>query len=192
MQEQRGPRPFDATTRRLIENDPAGWLRYVGLPVDGPVHPIDSDLSTVLAEVDKVLRVDAPSPWLAHLELQTSRDRELPVRLFQYHALLHYRHGLPVASTVILLRPDADGRELTVPLELFGPTGEPTITFRFRVVRVWEQSVDALLQGGVGTLPLAPLANIEPAQLPDVIQQIDTRLQRDAEPGVARDLWAAT
>ena len=56
MQQNRGPRPFDTTTRLLIDSDPAGWLRWSGLPVDGPVRPIESDVSTVLAEVDKVLR----------------------------------------------------------------------------------------------------------------------------------------
>jgi hypothetical protein len=31
-----GPRPFDITTRLLLEGDPAGWLRWLGLHVDGP------------------------------------------------------------------------------------------------------------------------------------------------------------
>jgi predicted transposase YdaD len=192
MQEQHGPRPFDVTTRLLIDGDPESWLRYVGLPVNGLVRPIDSEVSTVLAEVDKVLHVEAPSPWLAHLELQSSRDRSLPVRLLQYHALLLRRHRLPVTSAVVLLRPQADGPELAGPYELFGPTGEPTITFRFGVIRVWERPVDELLRGGLGTLPLAPLAQVEASQLPDVIHQIDKRFERDAPPETVRDLWAAT
>jgi hypothetical protein len=65
MQEGAGPRPFDVTTRRLIEADPEGWLAWIGLPADGPVQAIESDVSTVLAEVDKVLRVDGPRPTLA-------------------------------------------------------------------------------------------------------------------------------
>jgi len=63
VQQGAGPRPFDTTTRRLIESDPVGWLTWLGLPVDGPVAPLDSEVSTVLAEVDKVLEIDGPSPW---------------------------------------------------------------------------------------------------------------------------------
>jgi predicted transposase YdaD len=191
VQEGQGPRPFDVTTRLLLDVDPASWLAWAGLPVDGPVHSIDSELSTVLAEVDKVLQVDAPSPWLAHLELQSSRDRELPRRLLQYHALLLRRHRKPVASTVILLRPEADGRELSGFLEQHGPTGERTIAFNFGVVRVWERSADELLQGGIGTLPLAPLAAVQPTQLPTLIARIDERLSHETEPHVARELWTA-
>src|SRR5581483_10711757 len=147
-----------------------------GLPVDGPVHAIESDLSTVLAEVDKILQVDAAQPWLAHLELQSSRDRELPLRLLQYHALLLRRHHQPIVSTVILLRPEADGPELSGLLEQYDPTGERTIAFGFRVVRVWERSADELLSSGLGTLLLAPLAAVDPAQLPDLVARIGERL----------------
>ena len=107
MQEGRGPRPFDVATRRLIETDPAGWLALAGLPVDGPVRLLDSDVATVLTEVD------AASPWLAHLEPQTTHDPVLPRRMLQYHVLLLHRHDKPVASTVNLLRPEADGPELS-------------------------------------------------------------------------------
>ena len=113
MQQGAGPRPFDVTTRRLIESDPVGWLAWLGLPVDGPVQPLDSEVSTVLAEVDKVLEVAGPSPWLAHLEVQSGHDPELPARMLQYHVLLRYRDKKPVESIVVLLRPEADGPELS-------------------------------------------------------------------------------
>src|SRR5262249_9253797 len=117
MQEGPGPRPYDVATRRLIEDDPAGWLSSVGLPVDGPIQPLDSIVSTALAEVDKVLWVRAPSPWLAHLKVQTGRDVRLPSRLLQYHVLLRHRHEVPVESIVVLLRPEAYGPELSGRLE---------------------------------------------------------------------------
>jgi len=192
VQEGAGPRPFDAATRHLIEGDPASWLAWVGLPVNGPIQPIDSDLSTVLAEVDKVLRVDAPTPWLAHQELQSGRDPRLPYRLLQYHALLLYRHGLPVESTIVLLRPAADGPDLTGLLEQPGAFDYQTVAFRYRVVRLWQRPVDELLTGGLGTLPLAPLAAFEPDRLPEVMQRLDERLEREAPPEDIRQLWAAT
>ncbi len=192
MQQNRGPRPFDTTTRLLIDSDPAAWLRWIGLPVDGPVRPIESDVSTVLAEVDKVLRVDGPSPWLAHLELQSSHDRTMPVRLLQYHSLLLRRHELPVESTVVLLRRQADGAELSGRFEQRGPSGRLTIAFEYEVVRLWERPVEEFLSGSLGLVPLAPLANIEPAMLPTVIAQIEARLERDAPPESVGDFWANT
>ena len=193
VQEGPGPRPFDVATRELIERDPTSWLTWIGLPVDGEVHALDSEVSTVLAEVDKVLRVDAPSPWLAHIETQTGRDPQLPFRLLQYHGLLLYRHGLPVESTIVLLRSEADGPELRFGrLDLHGVTGNRTLTFWFRVVRLWERSVDEILAGGLGILPLAPLADVERSRLPQAMEQIDQRFENNATPADAGTLRAAT
>ena len=193
MQEGTGPRPFDVTTRRLIEEDPASWLQLAGLPVNGPVHPVESEVSTVLAEVDKLLRVNADEPWLAHLEVQASRDPRLPSRLLQYHALLRHRHALPIESTVILLRPEADGAEMAGRLDLQGATGDLTLSFWFRVVRLWELPVETLLSSGLGILPLAPLAAITPDRLPDVIRRIESRLDAAGEPRTTVDeIWAST
>jgi predicted transposase YdaD len=192
VQERGGPRPFDVATRRLIESDPAGWLALVGLPPDGPVRALDADVATVLADVDKVLRVDAALPWLAHLELQASYDPLLARRMLQYHVLLLHRHDLPVASTVILLRPTADGPAMSGRFEQRGPGGDLTVTFNFGVMRIWEQPVETLLSGPLSTLPLAPVSALEPARLPSIIRQMDERVRRELAPGAAGELWAAT
>jgi predicted transposase YdaD len=192
VQEGAGPRPFDVTTRRLIEADPEGWLAWLGLPIDGPVQPIESNVSTVLAEVDKVLEVGGPTPWIAHIEIQSGHDPVLPYRLVQYHALLLRGHLKPVISTVVLLRRSADGPELSGYFEQRAPDGEVTITLAYRVVRLWERPVDDLLSGGVSVLPLAPLAAVEDAQMPDIIAQLDERFEREVSLAEAHDLWSAT
>lgn len=79
---RRPARPFDATLKHLVELDPAAWLAYLGLTA-GPADVIDADLSTVLAEADKVIRVGGPSPGLVQLEFQASYDRTLGERLLQ-------------------------------------------------------------------------------------------------------------
>lgn len=191
MQAGPGPRPFDVTPRDLIEGDPIGWLAWVGLPVDGPVQAVDSQVSTVLAEVDKVVRVEAPTPWLAHFELQSSRDPELPYRLLEYHALLLRRHKIRVETLVILLRPTADSAAVSGLFESLGATGDPTIAFHYRVLRLWQRPVEELLSGSLGILPLAPLAAVEPGDLPSVIRRIDDRLARETDPDRADLLWAA-
>jgi predicted transposase YdaD len=193
VQEQGGPRPYDAATRGLIERDPEGWLRWLGLPADGPVRAVDSDLSTVLAAVDKVLRVDGPAPWLAHVELQSGRDPALPLRLLQYHALLLHRHRLPVATTVVLLSRKARARGLTGRLRRLGPSGEVTVSFRYRVIRLWERPVAEFLAGSLGLLPLAPMADIRRDQLPEVLDLLDERFVEEAPaPSAVDELWTAT
>jgi hypothetical protein len=113
VQQRQGPRPYDVTSKLLLDGDPDAWLRWIGLPVDGPVLTVNSELSTILAEVDRVVRVNGPAPWLAHVELQAGYDRLLPLRMLRYRALLLHRHELPVESTVVLLRQDADGPVMT-------------------------------------------------------------------------------
>ena len=63
------PKPFDASSKHLIEAHPASWLALVGLDPDQPVSVIDAELSIVTAEADKILRLERPTPWILHLEL---------------------------------------------------------------------------------------------------------------------------
>jgi hypothetical protein len=83
-------KPFDATMRKLIELEPAAWLRFLHVRIDDPdrVMVIDSNLSTFTADADKVLWVDEPAPWIERIELQAARDIELPDRVHGYSALL--------------------------------------------------------------------------------------------------------
>ena len=46
--------PFDITLKHFLESHPADCLRLVGLPTAAPIDVIDADLSTVIAEADKV------------------------------------------------------------------------------------------------------------------------------------------
>ncbi len=65
------PKPFDATMRKLLELGPAAWLRFLRVRFTAPdrVRVIDSNLSTVTAEADKVLWVGEQEPWIEHVEL---------------------------------------------------------------------------------------------------------------------------
>jgi predicted transposase YdaD len=185
------PKPFDATTKHLVEARPAAWLEYAGLP-RADVDVIDADLSTVTADADRVLRVNAPAPWLAHLEFQAGYDRDLGERTLQYNVLLHRRHGLPVQSVVLLLRPEADGPEMTGVVQHRLPWGDLYHEFRYQVVRAWQKPVEAVLSGGLGTLPLAPLSDVSRAALPGVIDRMKERIRREAPPDEAGLLWTAT
>lgn len=187
----RGVKPFDATTKYLLERDPAAWLAYVGLRPSGPVTVVDSDVSTVVAEADKVIRVSGARTWLAHLEFQSGVDVQLGERLLHYNALLRYRHGLPVQSVAVILRPEADSPALTGVLRGELPDGRIYLEFRYLKVRVWQQPVDVVLTGNLATLPLAPLAAGAESALPEVVRRMDERLSRETTAADAAQLWTA-
>jgi hypothetical protein len=134
-------KPFDATTRQLFDMEPAEWREYLGLPVvdSSRVTVIDSNLSTFIADADKVIRVDEPNPWIELIELQAGRNVRLDKRSHGFSTLLEMRHQLPVRTTLVLLRPAADGPELTGKLELRYPTGEVYDTFLYNCI-MWSGS----------------------------------------------------
>ena len=46
---------------------------------------------------------------------------------------------MPVHSVIVLLRPTANATDLTGILEVPGADGRPYLTFRYTVVRVWQE-----------------------------------------------------
>ena len=86
---------FDALTRSLLEKYPADWLNQLGLLHGELVRVMNSDLSTVTTEADKVIRVEAQEPWLVHIGLQAGHDRTLPRRLLRYNAMLNVSMTYP-------------------------------------------------------------------------------------------------
>lgn len=187
---------FDAALKRLVEAYPGDWLAYFlgqfGGGSAGPVEVIDSDIATVTAAADKVFRVREPRPWLLHLELQSSPDERLPQHMLLYNVLLHEKHGLPVRSGVLLLRPEANRRNVTGLVRREWPEGRRYMEFRYAVVRLWEQPPEPLLTGGLGLLPLAPLADVEPEQLPALVGRMEQRLEREAARAEAERLRVTT
>jgi hypothetical protein len=158
---QDGPRqPFDSTGKLLISADPPAWLALAGLPADRPVRSVEAGLDTIRAQADAVLRVGRRPHWFLHVELQTSRDRRLPERIHRYNVLLFERERRPIVSLLVLLRPRADGPELTGQIERHDPTGRLYEQFSYHVVRAWQLPTESLLAGPLGTLPLAPLPEL--------------------------------
>jgi hypothetical protein len=174
-------KPYDATTRFLVENHPEDWVRYLRLPV-GEVETLQTDLSTVTADVDKVARVAADVPYLLHLEFQSGPDARLPARLLRYAALLHFAYDLPVETVLVLLRPvsrqDTFDGEYAVPGA--DPEDEPALRLRYRVLRVGEIPARDLLEGGLGLLPLAPVARAQPDEIAGVVTEMKARLNTAA------------
>jgi predicted transposase YdaD len=158
----------------------------------GQVRVVDADLSTITSDADKIFLVEAPKPWMVHVELVSARRGDLPLRVQRYNILVRYRHRLPVQSVVVLLRRAADEPKITGVVEDRLPDGSLYHYFRYDVVRAWELLVEAILAGDIATLPLAPISRVSLDELPSVIKRMQKRFNHDASPGDRGDLWAAT
>ena len=185
------PKPYDATTKFLVESFPADWLAFAGLGPLGRGDVIDANLSTITAEADKVLRVDGPEPWLAHVELQVSHEASLPRRLLRYNTLLDDRHDLPTRSVVVLLRPQADGDDLSGVYRRSLPGGAAYLEFHYHVIRAWLQPVESVLLGGLGTLPMAPVSDLAGMEPAEVIRRMQERVDAGSREDVGL-FWSAT
>src|SRR5947207_1296365 len=162
----------------LAEERLADWLPLVGQATTAATEVIEAELSTVTAAADKVLLVKETVPWLLNLEPCSNRDPDRLGNLHVYSALLERRHRLLVRTLVVLLRREADQPDLTGTYEK-GFVGEPPyLVFRYRVVRLWQLSPESLLAGGLGLVPLAPLGNVQEAELPRLISRMKDSITR--------------
>jgi predicted transposase YdaD len=184
---------FDATPKGLLEIHPVDWPAFLGV-VARTVEVVDADVSTVTAATDKVLLVRADEgDRIQHFDFQSGPDASVPRRTHAYSALLEERHGLPVDSVVVLLRPEANLRAINVVYRQRLPgSRRPYLHFRYRMIRVWELPTETVLRAGISVLPLAPISAVGQNELPAVIAQMKRRLEAETDPRVAAELWTAT
>jgi predicted transposase YdaD len=187
-------KPFDTTMRELFELEPAAWLEFLGIPFPDPtlVPVVDSNVSTVTAEADKVVRVGGEQPMIVHAEFLSGRNPEQPEQSHWDNTILERRHRVPVWSVIVLIRPAAEGPELAGTLEKAFPGRGKKLWFKYDVIRVWLEPPERLLTGGLPILPLAPVSNVTPEQLPGVLTAVAERLKREAPLELRKILWAST
>ena len=177
-------KPFDATLKQLVDAFAADWVSvlapFVGLPARIAVEPLDADLSTVSAAVDKVFRLKAPARGLLHIEAQASWDGGFPDRLLFYNIFLEHRYGGPVYTIALLLRRDASSPNLTGTVSRTYDSGEEYLRFRYTTIRLWELSSKQLSQSGLGALPLALLTDDAEPKLSELVSQFAERVEREA------------
>lgn len=185
---------YDAVLKRLLSDDPIAWANLLRLKGCGPLSFIDVEFHTTTARVDKLILVDEPQQWLIHIELQTSYQPGIGLRIVRYSGFVEYELELPVMSVLVLLTPDADGAECNGICHRKLPFREIWYDeFRFEVIRVWQQPAEFFLQGGLGTLPLALLSDIEFDELPDAIDQIKRRVDQEIPTEADRtEFWSTT
>ena len=185
-------KPYDITMRMLMEQEPVAWLRRFGVEPDGPVSVIDSEVSTVTSEVDKVFKIDGSEPYLVHIEIQSGPDADMPWRMNHYNVLVAKDGKYPVLSVLVLLRRSAEVKDLTGFHERSVRGFGLVSLFRYPIVRVWELDAESILTGELSLLPLAPLADIPEESIPDVFRRIDDRVMRETETSTACMIMVST
>lgn len=179
---------FDTTLNTLVDLGLTDWATYlagkVGVPITGAVGDEDSDLSDQ-AFPDKVFTVAGPTPYLIHLEFESSSRLGVPGRLHAYNSRLTHKFDKPTYSVLVLLRPRAAASDQSGSLELPGVINDIIHTFRYTVVRVWEESVETLLNAGPAFLPLALLTNEAASDFGAAFDRFRDRL---SQPDIPRTL----
>jgi predicted transposase YdaD len=185
---------YDVTMRMLYDPKPAEWLDFLSFPVPDPslLQVLDSNISIFSPEIDRAILVGGPHPYIVHTEFLSGRDTGLPERSFWYNTVLGQKYKVPVWSVIVLLRPAADGMELTGVFEQSFPGRGLSLVFRYDVIRIWLEPPEKFLTAGLSVLPLAPVSNVAPDQLEAVLRGVAERLKRDAEPPLITTLWTAT
>jgi predicted transposase YdaD len=109
-------------------------------------------------------------------QVKVATEPPLPLRMLDYWARLYRRYRRPITQVLILLRPPAEGIAIETEFQL-----EET-RHRYRVLRLWEQDPEPLLQIPA-LLPLATLtATRSPgqllAQVAEAVSKIESAEQR--------------
>jgi len=185
------PKRFDVTTKSLLESHPEDWLKLLGIDAK-LVEVIDADLSTVVADADKALLLRVGGDEILNIEFQSTFEIDMIERFLEYCVLFFRRKKLPVRTVVVLLRSEADRNTITGTLELTDSASKVYLTFHYDVVRLWRIPVERLLSGGMGTLPLAPLADLGSMSIETVIDRIADRFTSEISPSEAAIMWTST
>ena len=59
-------------------------------------------------------------------------------------------------------------------------------------MRIWERPVEEILAGGMATLPLAPIALVSSAQLPEVVRRMQQRFTQESDPADVASFWTSS
>jgi len=182
---------FDVSAKELVWDDPHAWIVRFGIGLRGPIEVIDSDITTLSASADKVVKVGGPAPYLVNIELHSYHETGLARTLWFRQVALDYRHDLPVLTVLVLLCKEANSPSLTGTYERQLPDGWQTNRYNYRVVRLWQEDPEPYLTAGVGLVPLAPLTDVTEADLPGVVRRMAGRINGEPRPRAAK-LWTAT
>ena len=173
---------YDITIKQIIDADPLGFLHSLGLPGESATL-MDTDIA-VTAQADRVIFVKSSTgDYVTHIEAQSTYKQGKAADAQYYNLSAERSSGLTVKTVFVLLRPAAQGPEMS------GRRRNESHTFRFRVVRMWTVDPNVYLDGPVSLLPLAMISAIAPEKLPDVVNLAAKRLSSELPEAEASTKW---
>jgi predicted transposase/invertase (TIGR01784 family) len=173
---------FDNISKFLVAeypNDFATWLLGRNIPLT-TLSPTELNVDPIRA--DSVVLMSSPTVAL-HLEFQTNPDKNMGLRMADYYIRLLQRFpDREITQVVIYLRPTTSERVMQTEFIT------PQITHRFRVIRLWEQPVDAFLTAP-GLLPYAVLSQATNKE--EILTQVVNQIQQVGDRRQESNLTAA-
>jgi len=174
----------DRPLKRLFKLRASDLLPVTGDSGARVLSQLVPEVTAVSRRLDFVLKLRRGSEvYLRHLEFEMRCRSGMAQRGFEYAAGLFAEHRLPVASTVIVLKPPAPPS--LVHEERVG--GRLECRGTIRVVRLWRMKPSAAMKLGVGG---AALVGLMGRRNVSVVEAAARRIQADSSPTQLRDLWA--
>ncbi|MBM3458415.1 MAG: hypothetical protein FJX77_07780, partial [Armatimonadetes bacterium] len=93
---------------------------------------------------------------------------------------------------LLLLRAEADGSLLTGVIEERHPRTGKRYLQEYSLLRPYQMAPEQLLEGGLGTLPLAVVSAVAEEELPQVVARMRTRVAAELGPVRQQKFWALT
>jgi hypothetical protein len=150
---------FDRTLKFFAHEAPALLLRVLGFAPAGSavrVKPLRTETSpsVVLPDYVAAVRIEGTAPTIFHAEFQSNYDDDVPSSMARYGGSLAWQYKLPVASALVMMRPDRTPKDIP---EIGCYRIGLTETFHpYKVVRLWEIDPGPVLEtNNVKLLPWA-------------------------------------
>ena len=174
--------PYDVTIKQIIDADPLAFVHSLGLPGESATL-LDTDIA-MTAQSDRVIYVTCSTgDYILHIQAQSTYKQGKAAAAQFYNMSVEKTSGQLVRTIFVLLRPAADGPEMS------GVRENETHTFRFRVVRTWLIDPKVFLDGPISLLPLAMIAAVAPEDLPQIVSHAARRLGSEANEAQASTKW---
>src|SRR5947209_3610003 len=170
------PGKWDTSTKRLVGENPEHFIKWLlpGAKFKGKAKHKTPNLDNRQIEADNLYEIFLNNKrCLVHIEFQSTYDRQMARRMWEYNMLATFTYKLPTYSIVIYLKKCS----VTEP-QYIGtfPNGEKVHAFWFKVIKLWETPLEVLKQTGlIGIFPLMVLA--QDGKRPEVVEEVINSLE---------------
>jgi len=170
------PGRWDASTKRLVGENPEHFIKWLvpGAQFKGKAKHKTPNLDNRQIEADNLYQIFLNNKrCLVHIEFQSTYDKQMARRMWEYNMLATFTYKLPTYSIVIYLKKCS----VTEP-QYVGtfPNGEKVHAFWFKVIKLWDTPLEVLKQTDlIGIFPLMVLA--EGGNRPEVVEEVIISLE---------------